>query len=95
MFTPCPPPASPPNPCSLSFSQETTVHPSSGLGMISESKTRVSLTVTRAEVDLEEARWPGLKRVTSGPFICSDNKYFLTSQEASGFVLGMGSSGED
>lgn len=63
--------------------------------MTSGSKMRVSLTVNRAEVDLEEARLPGLKRVASGPFICSDNKYFLTSQEAPGFVLGMGSSGED
>ena len=36
-----------------------------------------------------------MKRVTLDSFICSDNKYFLNSQEASGLVLGMGFSSED
>ena len=51
--------------------------------------------MTHAKVDSEEAGWPGLKRVTLDSFICSDNKYFLASQEASGLVLGMGFSSED
>lgn len=50
--------------------------------MISGYETDVSLTVTHAEVDFkEEARWTGSTRVTLDSFVCSYNKYFLTSRK--------------